>query len=225
MVEAEGSATPSSRASVASPAPSTEQNSADLELNAINQVVTALSPLTAEQRTRAIEYVLRRFNFVPQEMTAPIVPAQAGPIAPPAPLQQAQIATSQGHVIQDVRTLKEAKLPKSANEMAALVAYYVSELAPVSERKKEIGKSDIERHFKAAGFRLPADAGFTLVNAKNAGYLDSAGSGLYTLNPVGYNLVVHRMGSRDEGAKPSNGKRRGNTNRRPQGKKQPRAKK
>ena len=45
-----------------------------------------------------------------------------------------------------------------------------------------------------AGFRLPADASFTLVNAKNAGYLDTAGSGQYTLNPVGYNLVVHRMG-------------------------------
>ncbi len=81
--------------------------------------------------------------------------------------------------------------------MAALVAYYVSELAPEADRKKEITKPDIERYFKAAGFNLPADASFTLVNAKNAGYLESAGPGKYKLNPVGYNLVVHRMGNRD----------------------------
>jgi hypothetical protein len=225
MVEAESSAVPPGRASVASPAQPTEQNSADLELNAINQVVTALNPLSPEQRNRALEYVLRRFSFAPQETAVTTVSGPTGATSHPAPQQQAHDFTAHGNAIQDIRTLKETKLPKSANEMAALVAYYVSELAPVGERKKEIGKPDIERHFKAAGFRLPADAGFTLVNAKNAGYLDSAGSGLYTLNPVGYNLVVHRMGSRDEGTKQSNGKRRGNTNRRPQGKKQPRAKK
>ena len=88
-------------------------------------------------------------------------------------------------------------MPKSANEMAALVAYYVSELAPAGDRQSEISKTDIERYFKSAGFSLPADAGFTLVNAKNAGYLE-AGSGQYKLNPVGYNLVVHRMGALDD---------------------------
>jgi hypothetical protein len=84
--------------------------------------------------------------------------------------------------------------------MAALVGYYVSEIAMGSDQKKTIEKADIERYFKAAGFRLPADAAFTLVNAKNAGYLDSAGAGKYSLNPVGYNLVVHRMGNRDNNA-------------------------
>jgi hypothetical protein len=81
--------------------------------------------------------------------------------------------------------------------MATLVAFYVSELAPASERSATITKADVERYFKTAGFRLPADAAFTLVNAKNAGYLDNAGSGQYKLNPVGYNLVAHRMGERE----------------------------
>ena len=35
----------------------------------------------------------------------------------------------------------------------------------------------------------------TLTNAKGAGYFDSAGSGLFSLNPVGHNLVVHGMSS------------------------------
>lgn len=82
--------------------------------------------------------------------------------------------------------------------MAALVAYYVSELAPAGDRRNEINKADIERYFKSAGFGLPADASFTLVHAKNAGYLDSTGTGPYKLNPVGYNLVVHRMGAREK---------------------------
>jgi hypothetical protein len=83
--------------------------------------------------------------------------------------------------------------------MAALVAFYVTELAPASERNSTINKADIERYFKLANFRLPADAAFTLVNAKNAGYLDNAGSGQYKLNPVGYNLVAYRMGERADG--------------------------
>jgi hypothetical protein len=56
--------------------------------------------------------------------------------------------------------------------------------------------------FKSAVFKLPADASFTLVNAKNAGYLDSIGGGQYKLNPVGYNLVAHRMGSDEKKKKP-----------------------
>jgi hypothetical protein len=105
--------------------------------------------------------------------------------------------------VKDVRTLREEKTPKSANEMAALVAYYVSELAPATERKPEINKTDVERYFKTAGFRLTANAGQTLVNAKNAGYLDAGSDvGYYKLNPVGYNLVVHRLGSGDAGRRP-----------------------
>lgn len=225
MVEAASSADPSTPANpVVGPQPAS-QNSADIELNAINQVVVALNPLTEEQRTRALEYVARRFNFVTCEPApSPVVAAQLGATEPAVHQQKAaQLLGPKGALIQDIRTLKETKLPKSANEMAALVAYYVSELAPNNERKKEIGKTDIERHFKAAGFRLPADAAFTLVNAKNAGYLDSAGGGQYTLNPVGYNLVVHRMGSRDDEGADGNGAR-STANRRSKSKKQPRAK-
>jgi hypothetical protein len=99
-------------------------------------------------------------------------------------------------MMMDIRTLKETKQPKSANEMAALVAFYLSEVASPVERKQEIDKTDIERYFKLANFKLTAKAGQTLVNAKVAGYLDAGGGvGQYKLNPVGYNLVVHRMGS------------------------------
>lgn len=194
----------------------------DPELKAMNTLVAALTPLKEEQRLRALDYVLRRFNATALQTSAP----KASPTVTPPPHHAIPPQTPGTGLIHDIRTLKETKIPKSANEMAALVAYYVSELAPEGDRKNEITKSDIERYFKTAGFNLPADAFFTLVNAKNAGYLDSAGRGQYKLNPVGYNLVAHRMGNRDDAIRERGRGRKAAAKRRPQqAKKAARAKK
>ena len=161
-----------------------DQSSGDDELKAMNAIVAALSPLRDEQRSRVLDYVLSRFGVTALRSNPTVQGSALASEAPPR--------TGQVH---DIRSLKEAKAPRSANEMAALVAYYLSELAQEGEKKSTIGKADVEKYFKTGGFRLPADATFTLVNAKNAGYLDSAGGGQYKLNPVGYNLVAHRMGA------------------------------
>lgn len=186
----------------------------DAELKAINAMVAALSPLKEEQRLRAIEYVLRRFNAVTLQGPQ-VAPTSSGLYVPP-PTPSAPYSSG-APPMADIRTLREQKDPKSANEMATLVAYYLSEQAPLADRKGEISTADVERYFKIAGFKLPADARFTLANARNAGYLDSAGSGQYKLNPVGYNLVVHRMGKGGDG--------KAEPRRRPKQKKASRAKK
>jgi len=175
----------------------TTQPGGDAEIKAMNAIVDALKPLTEEERRRVLEYVLGRFGALPIQQSVPSLWA-GGTSKVEAALSGASVVHYAGHgasAIHDIRSLKETKSPKSANEMAALVAFYVSELAPSGERRSTITKSDIERYFKSANFNLPADAGFTLVNAKNAGYLDNAGGGQYKLNPVGYNLVAHRMGT------------------------------
>jgi len=165
----------------------------DREVSAIFAIVAALKPLKEDEVRNVLEYVLRRFGAGP-------LPVYATSPTPSSVSQAAPPTHSGSGAVKDVRTLREEKAPKSANEMAALVAYYVSELAPASERKPEINKTDVERYFKTAGFRLTANAGQTLVNAKNAGYLDAGSDvGYYKLNPVGYNLVVHRLGSGDGG--------------------------
>ena len=171
---------------------STDQGAAhfegDRELSAIGTVVAALRPLKEDERRSVLEYVLRRFGAVPIQSQTTIQSVATSSSGIPS------ASHPEGGVIHDVRTLRQEKAPRSANEMAALVAYYVSELAPPSERKPEINKTDIERYFKSAGFKLTANAGQTLVNAKNAGYLDGGSdTGYYKLNPVGYNLVVHRL--------------------------------
>jgi hypothetical protein len=95
--------------------------------------------------------------------------------------------------VADIKALHDDKKPTSANEMAAVVAYYLSELAPQSERKSGVDQNDMIKYFKQARYPLPKQPRVLLQNAKNAGYFDLIGEGKYRLNPVGYNLVAHNL--------------------------------
>jgi hypothetical protein len=168
----------------------------DSELFAIRAVLSALIPLKREARSRVLDYVFKRLGLV-MDTGSPVLTESEGlstatvePDLPTAPASPT--------AIQDIRTLTQQKSPKSANEMAALVAYYLSDLAPQGLRKDTINSDDVKSYFKQAGFKLPSSAKMTLVNAKNSGYLKSIGEGQYKLNPVGYNLVVHNLPSRSE---------------------------
>lgn len=77
--------------------------------------------------------------------------------------------------------------------MACIVAYYLENLAPTSEKRAEIVTKDIEKYFKQANYALPKAIRQLLINARAAGYFDSAGRGEYRLNPVGHNLVAHTL--------------------------------
>ena len=154
----------------------------DRELEAIRTVVDALEPLEDQERSRVLEYVLKRLQMA--TIRAPVTTPAAS---------QAASAVSTERAVTDIRSLKEEKQPRSANEMAALVAYYLSELAPSGERSETVNTAALRRYFKMAGFRLPSQPRQTLPNATAAGYLENAGRGEYRLNPVGYNLVVHGL--------------------------------
>ena len=93
----------------------------------------------------------------------------------------------------DIRSLKEAKQPTSSSEMAALVAYYLQEVLSPGERQTEVDVADMEKYFKQAGYPLPKVTRMMLINAKAAGYFESAGGGKFKLNPVGYNLIAHNL--------------------------------
>ncbi|MFQ5757633.1 MAG: hypothetical protein ACE5H7_16265 [Acidiferrobacterales bacterium] len=166
----------------------------DREIEAIKAVLIALEPLSPEVRTNVLQYVLRRLQIalVPEQQTeasrtpAPRVDATLGAAGATATTEQQTTPTH-------IKDLKENKKPRSANEMAALVAFYLANIAPSVERKERITTKDIETHFKIAKFPLPEKPQFTLGNAKAAGYLDAVGNSEYKLNAVGYNLVVHSM--------------------------------
>lgn len=176
----------------------------DREVQAIQTVLAALDPLDDDQRRRVMDYAGKRYGF--PATTPDFIPPSASlttrelapttPGAPPPPL-----AT-------DIRALKVAKSPRAAIEMAVLVAYYLSELAPHDDQKNSITRRDIEKYFKQAGYRLPSAPQYTLPNAAAAGYFTSAGHGSWRLNPVGYNLAVHGLPTEGATAKKGSTTRR-----------------
>jgi len=170
----------------------------DKEIEAIKVVLHALEPLPTEVRASVLRYVLQRLQIViaPSTETAT---AGASAAIPGSPLGSTAATGEQQVTPTHIKALKEQKQPKSANEMAALVAYYLANAAPKADRKDKITAKDIETYFKIAEFPLTKTQ-FTLPNAKAAGYLDAAGDGEYKLNAVGHNLVVHSM-PRESGTK------------------------
>lgn len=185
-------------------------SSGDAEIGAIEQVIKALDPLDADARTRVLDYAFKRLGIEGLE-SSPSLPR-------PLESQTANLRdTPSPALAADIRSLKDEKQPKSANEMAAIVGYYLAEVAPESERKKEIGTAEIEKYFKQAQHRLPEAPGKTLPNATAAGYFDSAGRGLYSLNPVGHNLVAHGL-PRASSSSPSSRKKRAKAKKKASGK-------
>jgi hypothetical protein len=158
----------------------------DQEITAIRGVLTALEPLDAGIRANVLDYVLKRLGISAATITQPSTPG--------SPLPSSNV-TPAGTTAVHIKAFKEQKNPKSANEMAAVVAYYMVNLAPLTERRETIKAKDIETQFKIADY--PLRSRFVLANAKNAGYLDSVGDGEYRLNAVGHNLVVHNLPRKD----------------------------
>jgi hypothetical protein len=154
----------------------------DKELEAISSIIDLLKRLKANERTRVLEYVLKRL-----EMGTVQVPSA-----------DSELPISPGHTtaaprVKDIRTLTAEKQPRSTNEMVALIAYYVSELAPEGEASQTVNLEIIRKYFKMARFPMPRAPQSALPNAAAAGYLENVSRGEYRLNPVGYNLVVHGL--------------------------------
>ena len=162
---------------------------ADPELQAIATLLTVLEPLSNEARANVILYVFKRLGL---DLPAPNV-RNATRAAVEGPAGTYALPETEGGVI-DIRSFKEEKQPKTASEMVAIAAYYVAHLAPPDERRDYIVADDIRKYFLQAIFPLPsAPPHMTLVNAKNAGYVDARERGQYRLNPVGYNLITNKL--------------------------------
>jgi len=162
---------------------------------AIDQIIDALNSLKPEARLTAVEAACSHLDVkIENVRTGPSTPSaplstqtstlHATPPAPAAPSQSTM----------DIRTFKEQKQPKSAKQMACVIAYYLRELAPEAERSENVTAKDLAKYFKQAKFKLPKTMGQILPDAKASGYFEAApGKGEYTLNAVGYNLVAHNL--------------------------------
>ncbi len=168
----------------------------DQEVEAIKAVLLSLTPLSDKARISVMDYVAKRLS-VPQVA----IEAAKDLGGTKGMGKEEQPVTAAPHI----EEFKAQKQPRSANEMAALIAFYLENIAPATERKKTVNQKDMETYFKIASFTLPKQVRMTLQNAKNAGYFDLVGVGEYKLNAVGYNLVAHSMprvsGTGTKGAK------------------------
>ena len=161
---------------------------------AIDQVVAALEGLDAQARKTALQAACSHLE-IELGSSAPTIPFRSVP--PPSATSQKPDTPTAG-TITDIRSLKEQKQPSSARQMACVVAYYLQELAPETEKKETVSTEDLEKYFKQAGFKLPTKLEQVLADAKRSGYFESPARGEYRLNAVGYNLVVHTMPKRQE---------------------------
>lgn len=161
----------------------------DKEIQAIGTVLKVLEPLDPKARQSVLNYVLQRLDIEMKGLREELPLDHKPPFPPGEPVSRVEEEPKQLHI----KDLVKEKEPKSAQEMAALVAYYLAYKALKKEQKQTITTKDMDTWFKIAEFKLPEKPQFTLINTRKAGYLDAVGEGEYKLNPVGYNLVVHSM--------------------------------
>lgn len=148
---------------------------------AIDELIEALKDLDETARPIAIKAACEHLNI----SLIYDQPAKTSPPLTREPLKE------EANDRVDIRTLNEQKAPSNAQEMACIVALYLSEHVNENEKKDEIDTKDIEKYFKQAVYPLPKVPAQVLRNAKAAEYFDSTKRGKFKLNPVGYNLVVH----------------------------------
>jgi len=164
--------------------------SEDPDLEAIATLLKVLGPLKPDARANVLDFVFRKLGIQTSAHIAEFRPSEA--LTATTHLETAPpVKTERRH--SDIRSLKEEKDPKTASQMVALVAYYIEHLAPTDQRRDYVTTDDITTYFKQAGFPLPKAPEMALTNAKNAGYFVAVGDGRYRLNPVGYNLVAHKL--------------------------------
>jgi hypothetical protein len=162
----------------------------DEEIAAIKSVLDALTPLPVDVRQNVLDYVVKRLQISRSEVDLSHSDRGTPPPGDTGTSGAKDLPPLSAIHIKDFKTQKS---PNSASEMSAIVAYYLANLAPQSERKDRITTKEIDTYFKIAGFPLPKIMDMTLVNAKASGYLDSIGNGEYRLNAVGHNLVAHSL--------------------------------
>jgi len=158
--------------------------------SAIDDLIAALEPLDEECRRIAVKAACERLRV---ELPQSVLKAGHPQSTPPEPAGARALTEPRQHAAIDIRSFASQKRPSTVNDRVALVAYYLSELAPDPERKDTIDKKDLEKYFKQARFPLPKRLGVALVHARHAGYLEPVAKGKYRLNPVGYNLVAHGL--------------------------------
>lgn len=154
-------------------------------LDAALKIVGELTGMKPEQQLLALKFATETLGL--KLPTAPL-PAAAAPAQQPPPASPHQVSGTDHST--DIRSFTAMKAPKSDQQFTAVVAYFYQFEAKPEDRKDVIDADVMKEAARLAGRAQVARWNMTLTNAKNAGYLDGAGSGKYKLSSVGENLVA-----------------------------------
>jgi hypothetical protein len=169
--------------------------------DAAKAIVDAVSKLDKPSQALAMRFATETLGLQPTPQAHQPPPSASQSLPASAPTGGGGSAHST-----DIKQFTAAKAPKTDQQFAAVVAYFYRFEAPESERRDTIDKDTLKEAIRLVGGRhQPKDPFATLNNAKNSGYLDSAGSGQFRINSVGENLVAMALPGND--AENSTGKR------------------
>lgn len=167
------------------------------EYDALRTIVKTLEAFGGDDQSRILRWAAEKLGLGQlsraQESTG--TPAARGP-GPETPKAAGVI---------DIKSFVAQKKPKNDVQFAAVVAYYFRFVAP--EKKDSITQADLLDACRKANYRRPAAPGQTLRNAVNAGLLDKAERGAFSVNSVGENLVAVTLPG-DDMASPDSAPRR-----------------
>ncbi len=172
--------------------------------DAAKAIAQTLADFKKPDQERALRYAAEELGIqlagpaVGSVTHHPLPPPPGGTTPPPPPAGRAQ----------DIRTFVQAKLPKSDNQFAAVVAYFYRFEAPTEQRLQSINAETLQEATRRSGRDRLGNPGATLNNAVAQGYLDRAGRGEFTINTVGENLVAMTLPGGSE-AGGSNSRARG----------------
>jgi hypothetical protein len=159
--------------------------SAKSPLEAAQTIVNELKGMTTDQQKLSLRFAMETLGLSIPAPSAPTASTHTQPVQP-APHQP----TGSGDHSTDIRAFTNAKAPSSDQQFAAVVAYFYQFEARPEDRKDTIDADTMKEAARLAGRPQVQRWAMTLHNAKNAGYLDSAGTGSFKLSSVGENLVA-----------------------------------
>lgn len=151
-------------------------------LDAAQKIVAELTGMTSEHQTLALKFSMETLGL---QLSAPS-PRVAEPLVQP----QSQISPRTASNSADIRSFTAMKAPKSDQQFTAVVAYFYQLEAKPGEKKEAIDADIMKEAARLANWPQVQRWNMTLTNAKNAGYLDAAGTGKFKLSSVGENLVA-----------------------------------
>jgi len=149
------------------------------EFDAARIIVKTLEAFGAEDQTRILRWAAERLGLPQPQTSQPPPPSTS----PPSETPQARLP---GAI--DIKSFVDSKKPKNDSQFAAVVAYYNRFEAP--EKKDSIQVADLLDACRKVNYPRPPAPGQTLRNAANAGLLDKAERGAFSINSVGENLVA-----------------------------------